>query len=90
MCVQNRGMKSARLVLAAGLAILIALAAYWYWSPFLAVRQLQTAAQEGDAEIGPGAGHEGGRVVAGGAPADVAATARSLTAPYLGRALRGQ
>jgi hypothetical protein len=50
LCVQNRGMKSARLVLAAGLAILIALAAYWYWSPFLAVRQLQTAAQEGDAE----------------------------------------
>lgn len=43
-------MKSARLVLAAGLAILIAVAAYWYWSPFLAVRQLQTAAQEGDAE----------------------------------------
>jgi excinuclease ABC subunit A len=41
-------------------------------------------------DTGPGAGHEGGRVVAAGAPADVAASARSLTAPYLGRALRGQ
>ena len=73
LCVQNRGTKSARLVLAAGLAILIALAAYWYWSPFLAVRQLQTAAQEGDAEIGPGADTRA--VVGHGlAPADVAAT----------------
>ncbi|MDM0103562.1 DUF2939 domain-containing protein [Variovorax sp. J22R24] len=43
-------MKSRRLVLAAGLAILAALAAYWYWSPFMAVRQLQTAAQNGDAD----------------------------------------
>jgi hypothetical protein len=33
----------------AGLALLLGLAAYWYWSPFLAVRQLQTAAQNGDA-----------------------------------------
>lgn len=42
-------MKS-RSLLAAALILLAALAAYWYWSPFLAVRQLQTAAQEGDAE----------------------------------------
>src|SRR5438045_1874493 len=31
------------------LVLVLALAAYWYWSPFLAVRQLQTAAQNGDA-----------------------------------------
>ncbi|MDM0033588.1 excinuclease ABC subunit UvrA [Variovorax sp. J22P271] len=36
-------------------------------------------------DMGPGAGHDGGRVVAAGAPAQVAATARSLTAPYLAR-----
>jgi hypothetical protein len=42
-------MKS-RSLLAAVLILLAALAAYWYGSPFLAVRQLQTAAQEGDAE----------------------------------------
>ncbi|HEY2254939.1 MAG TPA: DUF2939 domain-containing protein [Variovorax sp.] len=30
-------------------ALLLALAAYWYWSPFLAVRELQKAAQAGDA-----------------------------------------
>lgn len=32
------------------LVLVLALAAYWYWSPFLAVRQLQTAAQNADAE----------------------------------------
>ena len=42
-------MKS-RSLLAAALILVAAVAAYWYWSPFLAVRQLQTAAQEGDAE----------------------------------------
>ena len=35
---------------AIAIAILLAIAAYWYGSPFLAVRQLQQAAQEGDAE----------------------------------------
>jgi hypothetical protein len=30
-------------------AVLLALAAYWYWSPFLAVRELQQAARAGDA-----------------------------------------
>jgi len=42
-------MKS-RSLLAAALILVAAVAAYWYWSPFLAVRQLQTAAQQGDAE----------------------------------------
>lgn len=35
---------------AAAVVLLLAISAYWYWSPFLAVRQLQTAAQNGDAE----------------------------------------
>jgi hypothetical protein len=35
---------------AIAIAILLTIAAYWYGSPFLAVRQLQQAAQEGDAE----------------------------------------
>jgi len=34
-------------------------------------------------DIGPGAGDEGGRVVASGAPADVARAAASRTAPFL-------
>lgn len=37
-------------VIAVAIAILLAISAYWYWSPFLAVRQLQQAAQAGDAE----------------------------------------
>ncbi len=32
------------------LTAIVALAAYWYWSPFLVVRQLQLAAQNRDAE----------------------------------------
>ena len=40
-------------------------------------------------DIGPGAGEEGGRVVAAGAPADVARAAASRTAPYLLRFLQG-
>ena len=35
---------------AVALLLLLALAAYWYWSPFLAVRQLQQAAQRADAD----------------------------------------
>jgi hypothetical protein len=31
-------------------AALVAVAAYWYWSPFLAVRQLQSAAEKRDAD----------------------------------------
>lgn len=38
-------------------------------------------------DIGPGAGEDGGRIVAQGTPADVAAATGSRTAPYLARAL---
>lgn len=38
-------------------------------------------------DIGPGAGEEGGRVVASGPPTDVAAASASRTAPYLARVL---
>jgi excinuclease ABC subunit A len=38
-------------------------------------------------DIGPGAGEEGGRVVASGPPAEVARSAASRTAPYLARFL---
>jgi excinuclease ABC subunit A len=36
-------------------------------------------------DIGPGAGEEGGRVVATGTPAEVAKASASRTAPYLAR-----
>ena len=38
-------------------------------------------------DIGPGAGEEGGRVMAAGTPAEVAASRESRTAPYLARFL---
>jgi excinuclease ABC subunit A len=38
-------------------------------------------------DMGPGAGDEGGRIVASGPPAEVARSAGSRTAPYLARAL---
>src|SRR3712207_8717379 len=38
-------------------------------------------------DVGPGAGDEGGRVVASGTPAAVARVSGSRTAPYLARAL---
>lgn len=41
-------------------------------------------------DMGPGAGHEGGRVVVAGVPARVAASASSPTAPYLASVLRGR
>jgi len=41
-------------------------------------------------DIGPGAGDEGGRVVATGPPAEVAEVTESRTAPYLKRFLEGE
>jgi excinuclease ABC subunit A len=38
-------------------------------------------------DIGPGAGDEGGKIVAAGQPAEIAAAADSRTAPYLRRFL---
>jgi excinuclease ABC subunit A len=38
-------------------------------------------------DLGPGAGGDGGHVVATGTPAAVSANARSVTAPYLAAAL---
>ncbi|MEO8653780.1 MAG: excinuclease ABC subunit A, partial [Ramlibacter sp.] len=38
-------------------------------------------------DIGPGAGHEGGRIVARGTPGEVAAVRASRTAPYLAECL---
>ena len=41
-------------------------------------------------DIGPGAGEEGGQVVASGPPAEVATAEESRTAPYLARFLNPQ
>jgi excinuclease ABC subunit A len=41
-------------------------------------------------DMGPGAGEEGGRVVAAGTPAEVARSRESRTAPYLARFLESQ
>ena len=41
-------------------------------------------------DLGPGGGDRGGRLVAVGAPDEVAASATSRTAPYLARRLRGR
>jgi excinuclease ABC subunit A len=38
-------------------------------------------------DVGPGAGEEGGRIVATGTPQEVARVAASRTAPYLQQAL---
>ena len=40
-------------------------------------------------DVGPGAGEEGGRIVAEGTPAKVAAARKSRTAPYLAESLKG-
>lgn len=45
------------------------------------------AASDWIIDIGPGAGDDGGRIVAAGQPAKVASSSVSRTAPYLGRAL---
>ena len=47
------------------------------------------AASDWIIDVGPGAGEEGGRIVAEGPPRDVARAARSVTAPYLATHLRG-
>ncbi len=47
------------------------------------------AASDWVIDIGPGAGDEGGRIVASGPPAKVSACRASRTAPYLARALGG-
>ena len=48
------------------------------------------AASDWVIDIGPGAGDEGGRIVASGPPAKVAESRTSRTAPYLNRALGGR
>jgi excinuclease ABC subunit A len=40
-------------------------------------------------DVGPGAGDEGGRIVASGSPEEVAKAAGSRTAPYLARFMAG-
>jgi excinuclease ABC subunit A len=45
------------------------------------------AASDWVLDVGPGAGDEGGRIVASGVPAAVAQTQDSRTAPYLAKAL---
>jgi len=45
------------------------------------------AASDWVIEVGPGAGDEGGQVVAVGTPRKIARHATSLTSPYLARAL---
>lgn len=41
---------TSKTIKAAAVVAVIAIAGYWYWSPFLAVRQLQSAAQKKDAD----------------------------------------
>jgi excinuclease ABC subunit A len=45
------------------------------------------AASDWVIDIGPGAGEEGGRIVAEGTPIEVARSAESRTAPFLRRSL---
>ncbi len=45
------------------------------------------AASDWVVDIGPGAGDEGGRVVASAPPAEVARAKESRTAPYLAKAM---
>jgi excinuclease ABC subunit A len=39
-------------------------------------------------DVGPGAGEDGGRIVATGTPREIASSTASRTAPYLARHLR--
>ena len=47
------------------------------------------AASDWVIDIGPGAGEEGGQIVAAGPPSEVARSSGSRTAPYLARFLDG-
>ena len=47
------------------------------------------AASDRVIDVGPGAGEEGGKIVAFGTPAEVARVRDSRTAPYLKRAIGG-
>jgi len=42
--------KISKSVMFAMLAVILAIGAYWYWSPFLALKQMQSAAKVGDAD----------------------------------------
>ena len=42
--------KISKATLTAILVAILALAAYWYWSPYLVIRQMQSAAKSGDAD----------------------------------------
>jgi len=48
------------------------------------------AASDWVIDVGPGAGENGGRIVAAGTPTEVARVKLSVTAPYLARALSGR
>lgn len=48
------------------------------------------AASDWVIDVGPGAGEEGGRIVATGPPEELARAAASRTAPYLARFLAGR
>lgn len=41
---------AANTIKATAVAVVVGIAAYWYWSPLLAIRQMQNAAQAGDAD----------------------------------------
>ena len=42
--------KISKSVLFAILAVILTIGASWYWSPFLAIKQMQSAAKVGDAD----------------------------------------
>jgi excinuclease ABC subunit A len=57
-------------------------------SVVLVEHEMRVAAQaDWVIDVGPGAGEQGGRIIASGAPRAVAAHPTSATAPYLARAL---
>lgn len=46
----HMNIKISKSVLFAILAVILTIGAYWYWSPFLAIKQMQSAAKVGDAD----------------------------------------